>query len=48
MTEIIANHRNIYTCLQKGNRATVSHDVWGDSAFSQRGNLLGCDSDMLA
>src|ERR1700683_799711 len=34
MTEIISNHRNIDSRLQKRNRTTVSHDVWSDSAFS--------------
>ena len=34
MTEIIANHRNIDTRLQKRNGTTVSHDVWSDSALS--------------
>ena len=34
MTEIISNHRNIDSRLQKGNGTTVSHDVWSDSPLS--------------
>ena len=34
MTEVISNHRNIDSRLQKGNGTTVSHDVWSDSALS--------------
>ena len=34
MTEIVTNHGNIDARLQKRNRATVTHDVWGDPPFS--------------
>ena len=34
MTEIIANHRDIHTRLQKRNRTTVAHDVGSDFALS--------------
>jgi hypothetical protein len=48
MIEIISNHRNIDSRLQKGNRTTVSHDVWSDSTFSQRGSVLCRESDVRA
>lgn len=48
MTEIIANHRNADTRLQKCDRTAVAHNMWADPAFSQRRNVLRRDSDILA
>src|ERR1700746_2710139 len=35
VAKIIANHGNIYTCLQKCNRTAVPHDMWRDTTFRQ-------------
>jgi hypothetical protein len=48
MTEIISNHRNIDSRLQERNSTTVAHDVWSDSALSQRGSVLCRESNVLS
>ncbi len=47
MAKIIANHRNIYTCLQKCSRTAVPHDMWRDTTFRQPVSRLGGQPDVL-
>ena len=47
MTEIITNHRNIHTSLQKCNRATMPHHMWRHMALSKRRSVFCGEPDVL-